>query len=163
MVHIQFDIDGDIELSRNLGVFVTQLKDMTPFYEDATDLIAKKSHSLFRQKGQNVEKGAKWKPLAPSTKKAREKRWGYYKQPPNSPSLMRWTGNLEGSIYRKISQKQGEVGYNADYAIHHQKPEKDGKPPTRKLIDLDNATNAEIVRSMQKTINNKIGISGLQF
>lgn len=161
MAGLRFEVAGDVELSRNLNVLIDKLDNLDEFFDDALDLVEKKSERIFATKGAVVEKGSKWKGLAKSTKKARSRRWGYYKSSPSSPSVLRWTGNLQKSKYRRVSKKQAEFGYTADYAIHHQKPY--GKnPPTRKIIDFDNQLNTEMVRALQKKINKDIGISGLQ-
>lgn len=74
-MQIQFSVNGDVQLSRNLRVLVTQLSRMSEFYSEAIGLVADKSDRIFKNAGMNVEKSPTWKTLAPSTLRAREKRW----------------------------------------------------------------------------------------
>lgn len=74
-MEIKWSVNGDIQLSRNLRVFVTQLSKMRDFYGEAVEIIEKKSDEVFAKAGANVQKNPKWSPLAASTLKARERRW----------------------------------------------------------------------------------------
>ncbi len=160
MAQIRFSVDGDVQLSRNLRVFAENVKDMKEFMGEALDIVEKRSDSLFARKGSNTQKNPKWKPLAKSTKLARQKRWGYYKKPPKNPSTLRWTGNLQDNKTKAVSDKSGMLAFNADYGIHHQRGGQN--LPKRAVIDLSNETNSEMIRALQKKVERDIGVFGLQ-
>lgn len=159
-MEIRWSVNGDVQLSRNLRVFVTQLPKMSQFFEDAVWIIEKKSDQIFKQTWSNVEKNPKWSPLATSTLKARANRWWYYKNQPASPSVLRWTGRLQTDRTKVVNDKFGSLTFNAPYAIYHQ----DGGThlPRRAMIDIDNQSATEMVRALQSKINKDIWISGLQ-
>ena len=48
----------------------------------------------FKSDGRLAEGGSGWQPLAPSTKKARERGWGYYKPATENPQILRHKGFL---------------------------------------------------------------------
>lgn len=119
-MEIRWSVNGDVQLSRNLRLFVTNLSKMREFYDDAVGIIETKSDQIFSKSGGNVEKNPKWAPLAPSTLKARERRWGYYKNAPSSPSTLRWTGKLQTNRTKVVNDSLGSLTFNQPYAIYHQ-------------------------------------------
>lgn len=159
-MEIRWSVNGDVQLARNLRVFVTNLSKMREFYDEAVGIIEEKSDTIFEKKWSNVQKNPQWKPLSTKTLKARANRWGYYKQSPNNPSTLRWTGRLQTDRTKVINDKQGSLTFNAPYAIYHQ--EGSNKLPRRAMIDIDNQNAADIVRALQTKINKDIWISGLQ-
>ncbi len=68
-------VNGDVQLSRNLRVFVQNIAELQSFFGEALDIVEHKSDQIWATAGSNVEKNPKWKGLAPSTQKARERRW----------------------------------------------------------------------------------------
>jgi phage gpG-like protein len=92
--------------------------------------------------------------------RAREKRWWYYKNTPKSPSTLRWTWNLQENRTINVTNDRWSFTFNAPYANYHQEWWR--RLPKRAILDIDNTTGAEIVRSMQKKINRDIWISWLQ-
>lgn len=159
-MQITFKVNWQEQLSRNLRTLVTQLPNMGEFFKDALDIVEKRTDEIFASKGTNVEKSDKWKDLSPSTKKARERRWGYYKKNPDKPSTLRWTWRLQEDRTKIIERDRAIYQHNAPYAIYHQ--EGGRKLPKRAIIDLDNRTNQEIVRAMQAKIERDIGVFGTQ-
>lgn len=162
-MQITFEIAGATQLSRNLRLLASDLKGpaLAQFHSEAADIIEEKSLKIFDDKGQNVEKSPKWAPLGNRTVKARERRWGYYRQSPvaiNKPLV--WTGTLRDSRRKTSNANYGMLEFTARYGLYHQRG--GGTLPQRAILDLDNQTNSEIVRTLQKIINEKIGIYGLQ-
>ncbi len=159
-MQIKFDIDGDVQLSRNLRLAVVKLSNMKEFHEDAIEIMDKRSDDLFKKKWRNVEKNPKWKPLASSTKKARANRTWYYKKTPNNPSVLRWTWNLQDNRTIKSNQNFGSMQFNAPYAVYHQRWGKN--LPQRAIIDLDNNTNTKIIKALQKKVQKDLKVFWLQ-
>ena len=157
MAQLNFQINGTEKLSRNIRIFASQLSNMNEFYDDAIGIVQKYSKETFTSEG----KPEPWKPLAPSTVRARQKRQGYYKQAPSgTPKILHWTGKLENSNKKTITNSFGLFEKTAPYAPYHQYG--GDRLPQRKILTLDARAAAEIVRTLQKKINDDIGISGLQ-
>lgn len=160
MVQLRFNIAGATQLSRNLRVFASELKNLRSFFDDALDIIAARSDSLFASDGRSVEKANPWPPLSERTLKARERRWGYYKKAPNNPGVLRWTGNLQELRNRRVTDRSGSLTFAAPYAIYHQRGS--AQLPRRVVVDLSNSTNTEIVKALQLKIHTDLGIFGRQ-
>lgn len=160
MAEVSFEVDGEKQLSRNLRVFARNMKNTQRFNKEAIDIVEQRSMEIFEKQGSNVKKAPVWKGLSDRTLKARRERTGYYKRPPSNPKILRWTGNLQNSRKKRATKQNGILEFTAPYSGFHQRG--GGKLPKRVIIDLDNKTNAEIVRSLQKEINRQIGIFGLQ-
>lgn len=160
MVRLSFEIQWDKQLSRNLRVAVTNLKNLKPFHQEAIDIMEKKSLKIFAKKWKNVQKSPKWKPLADSTKKAREKRWWYYKKAPKKPSTLVWTWKMKSKRRKVANNNFWTFEFTDRVAQFHQKWWRN--LPKRALIDLDNKTNANLVRALQRKINKDIKIFWFQ-
>lgn len=160
MVQLTFSVQGHKQFSRNLRVFAKEITKLRDFFEEALDIIAARSDTLFASEGSNVEKAGSWPPLAPSTLKARERRWGYYKRSPSRPGVLRWTGNLQENKNRHTSDAGGRLTWRAPYAVYHQ--EGGDRLPRRVVVDLSNSTNMEIVKALQQKIHGDLGIFGRQ-
>lgn len=160
MVELTFRVQGHTQLSRNLRLFADKIPNLGEFFQDALDIIANRSDELFRSEGSLVQKANPWPPLAASTLKARERRWGYYKRSPSRPSTLRWTGNLQENRMQAITSKKGTLTFNAPYAVYHQAG--GSKLPRRVVVDLSNPTNMEIVKALQAKIHRDMGIFGRQ-
>lgn len=153
MVVLKFEVDGHVQLSRNLRVFAKDLKGvgMRQFYREAIDIIEARSDNLFRAQGSNVQKAANWAPLSPKTEAARKGRWGYYAKQPSRPGILRWTGRLQQQRKRVVTGTFGSLEFTAPYAKYHHRG--GGNLPKRVIIDLSNPTNEEIVKALQKHIH----------
>lgn len=160
MVQLKFNVSGHTQLSRNLRLFAKDLTHLREFFKEAIEIIEERSNALFSAEGKNVEKANPWAPLAASTIKARQKGWGYYSNTPSSPSTLRWTGRMQETKNKMATDQKGRLQFTTPYAVYHQGG--GGKLPRRVIIDLDNATNAEIVRALQAKIQKDIGIFGRQ-
>ena len=160
MVVVNFNVQGVTQVSRNLRVLAKDITNLGEFYGDALDIITARSDSIFAVAGANVQRAGVWPPLAASTIKAREKRWGYYKRSPSRPGVLRWTGNLQENKDRHVSDRGGRLTYRAPYAIYHQ--DGGGHLPRRVVVDLSDETGMQIVKSLQAKINRDIGVFGRQ-
>lgn len=159
---IKISVTGHTQVARNLRVFASRLDQMAEFYQEALDIVEFRIDDVFSREGSNVQKAEPWEPLAESTLKARARGWGYYKNQPSNPSMLRWTGTMQDNRTRTITDNYGVLRFPTSYAIYHQNPYIAGRPPRRVIIDIDNPTIAEIVRALQTKINRDMGISGLQ-
>jgi hypothetical protein len=159
-MQITFSVNWQKQLSRNLRLAVTKLPQMRDFFKEACQIVSDKSDDLFTAQWTNVQKNPKWKQLAASTIKARQKGWWYYKKRPNNPGVLRWTWNLQESKKISVNDKSWMLQFEAPYAIHHQEWGKN--LPRRAVIDLDNSTNEKIVKAMQKKVQEDLWIFWFQ-
>lgn len=160
MVQIDFEVMGEKQLSRNLRVLVSNVANMQWFYKDSIDIVHNRSNMIFKDQWKNVEKAPKRERLAIRTQKARDRRRWYYKRTPNKPWILRRTWRLQSDITKEVTREYWLFKYNAPYAQYHQ--EWSTKLPKRAIIDLSNKTNTEIVKAMQKKIQEDIWIFWLQ-
>lgn len=160
MAFIQIKVDGITQVSRNLRVLSKWVTNMKPFFSETINIVEDRSNELFKTSGSNVEKAPKWKPLSPSTNRARKnKRW-YYKRTPRWPWVLRWTRRLQEDVTKTVNKYSWSFKFNSPYAIMHHRGWKN--LPKRALIDLSNKTNTKIVKSLQKLINKQIWIFNRQ-
>lgn len=160
-MQLSFKIVGIPQVSRNLRILATEVPKLDQVFKTMLDIVEARTDAIFTAQGSNVEKAGTWPALAASTLKARQNRWGYYKQTPNRPSIMRWTGNLQQARTRSSTKDSAKITFTAPYAIYHQ----DGngnRPPQRVIVDLSNPTITELVRALQTHIQKQIGIFGRQ-
>lgn len=160
MVQLTFNVQGHKQVSRNLRVFAKDIGDLRGFFEDALKIIGSRSDELFASQGAKVEKANAWAPLAKSTVKARERRWGYYKRTPSRPDVLRWTGNLQDNRTIVAQSSKGTMTFNAPYAVYHQGG--GGNLSRRVVVDISNPTTMLIVKALQQLIHEKAGIFGRQ-
>lgn len=159
-MEIAFSVSGEKQLSRNLRVLVSNVANMQWFYKDTVDIVQERSNKIFKAEWTNVEKAPKRSKHAASTKKARDRRRWYYKKTPSKPWLLRRTWRLQTDITKEVTRTYWLFKYNAPYAKFHQ--DWWWRLPKRALIDLSNKTNTEIVKAMQKKIQEDIWIFWLQ-
>lgn len=159
-MQMTISINGDVQLSRNLRVFVDSLNNMAPFYQDAIDIVKERGDSIFSAQWSNVEKWPKRKPLSASTQKARLNRRWYYKNSPSNPGILRWTGRLQTDITTRANDRFWSLEYNAPYAPYHQSGW--WNLPRRPFLDLSNEVNTRLLKKLQEKIQKDIGIFGLQ-
>lgn len=160
-MELKFKVSGHTQMARNLRIFAADIGDLREFLVDALDIVQERSDELFSAEGSNVEKANTWAPLSARTIKARERGWGYYKRTPSSPSVLRWTGNLQENRTVMITGNKGTLTFNAPYAAYHQDP-RGGSLPRRVVVDLSNPTNRLIVSALQSFVHQKVGIFGRQ-
>lgn len=159
---ITFEIMDEQVLARSLQDAGRRLDNLKDFFMSALDILQKHSDSLFKSDGQAAESVPKWKAHADSTKKARTKRWGYYKNPPNRPGILRWTGKMQDSARKSASNKQGKLEYTDKKALYHWKGGGKNKLPSRKILELSPSVNREITRALQTEIYKQLGLAGLR-
>jgi len=156
---IKFEINGEQVLSRSLMDAGKRLGNLKNFFLDALDIIRLHSDKLFQSQGR-TESVPSWAPHAKSTKEARAKRWGYYKNPPNRPGLLRWTGKMQDSASITADAKKGMLEFTDPKGMWHW--EGGGHLPSRKILELSPSVNREIARALQTEIYNQLGTAGLR-
>lgn len=160
MVNISFQVQGEKQLSRRIMANVRKLENMQDFHEKAIDIVSKRSDAIFDSDGAVLKKSPKWKPLAPSTHRARKNRWGYYKNPKGKTGTLQWTWALRDNRDIQISKQMWSMEFTTDYAKYHAKW--GWNLPKRAIIDLDSQTNTDIVKALHQHIYDTQGVFGRQ-
>lgn len=161
-MEIIMDIMGEQQLASSLLDAGRRLDNLRKFFDDALDIIKKHSDEMFRASGRNNRSVPKWKPHAESTKEARARRWGYYKNTPNKPGVLRWTGKMQDSAKKFVKPKQGMLRYTDEKAMYHWKGGGKSRLPSRKILELSPDVNREIGRALQTEIYRQLGLAGLR-
>lgn len=91
-------------------------RDFTPALEIVAELLERAAVRQFETQGQWA--GTPWAPLAASTVRARERRWGYYRQPPNGVAggafpVLLWTSRLLGGFQRESGEHIRQITADA--------------------------------------------------
>lgn len=81
MYKLEFHIDGDKVLSRNLRVTGEKIQDMRSEMAQIGQVV--RESAIDNIDDQGSEGGGQWKPLSQRTIKARSERRGYYRNSPN--------------------------------------------------------------------------------
>ncbi len=147
-VGLTIDVAGDEALSKKIGGILDRLRRPLPAYVATANLLEKHVRAVFQTQGKRLGRG--WKKLAPSTVKARTKRWGYYRR--KAPSfgasgaspILTWSGNLRLSFarggaghIRQVSQSGLIWGSSVRYGRFHDSPgPRAGRLPRRAILDF---------------------------
>lgn len=157
-INVTFEIKGWGRLSRRIEWINKSLDNLSPFFKKVVDMVDKKVDRVFSSQG-SVLKGRKRASLSKETVLARKNRQWYYKLPPSNPSTLRWTGNLQNNRTKKHDSKSAQITFNAPYAVYHHF----GRwRMRRRLIQLDEKLNQEIMRVLVTEINRVHGIADIR-
>lgn len=158
-IDISFEIEWGGRLSRRIEGISANIKNLKPFFKKTADLVDTKIDKVFDSRW-SVLKWKKRSSLSQRTIVARRNRWWHYKLPPNNPSLLRWTGNLQDNRTKNHTNSSAQITFNAPYAVHHHFGKGRMK---RRLIQLDEKLNAEIMRALVIHINDQFWIPNVRW
>jgi len=112
----------------------------------------------FRDDGRLAMGGSGWKPLAPSTVKARERGWGYYKPKTSNPQILRHKGFLMRRWKHDYNDRRAVIenfatskGYY--YGVAHD--EGRGNLPERRILPR----NEQVATDIRKIFGRWVGTS----
>ena len=127
-MQISWSIEGEKQLSRNLGFLVSSIKDWTPAFKQAgDDLVRVFSTDVFNTQGRAV--GESWQPLKPGYA-AQKARRGY----PTTPLVT--TGQMQRSFQSLYKADFAAVWNNAFYFKYHQSNKPRKRLPRRVMMKL---------------------------
>ena len=93
--------------------------------------------------------GDSWRALALSTRTARARRTGYYRNPPiRTDKTLIWTGRLMAGMRKKVQPMQLRIYNDVPYFKYHQK--RGGKPPQRKMLAITSRVITTVVDELAK-------------
>lgn len=103
MLALSFETRGFADIFKQFRGIRRRLKNPMPGYDAIADNLERHTIKVFRTEGRHI--GKWWRRLALSTRRARARRWGYYRRPPSgavgpSGPVLRWAGVLANSFRR---------------------------------------------------------------
>jgi hypothetical protein len=143
-VRLGVQLAGLKEITARIGGMQDRAADPQPSLEVVANLLELHVAKTFATEG--AHSGNVWPPLAPSTVKARTRRWGYYRHAPTggagpSAPILVWRGQLRGSFGRghpqhvRVVSPSGLIwGSSVAYAIYHQSTRPRSRLPRRPPI-----------------------------
>ena len=157
MFVLEFNVDGDVQLSRAFSRFADHIKDMRPAFEEIVKLFYQMESQQFESEGAHGSGG--WAPLAPSTLE-QKLRMGYpSKMLVRSGKLMlSLTGQASGSVV-EVRPLMLAVGTSIPYGVFHQRGT--AKMPARPLIQLSEDDKTKWHKTIHKYIVEKAKEDGL--
>lgn len=168
MASLEFRVDGEKVLSRNLRIIADGITDMAPEMGKIGALV--KADALENMASQSSEGGGAWKPLAPFTVAMRAKRWGYYHRAPNgagaSSPVLRWTGRLAEGFRDQPGKLQVTIDNPVPYFKHHQaKDRANPRLPRRLMLEMKSASKAKAMNIIAAGLQDRLdgGNFGRQF
>jgi phage gpG-like protein len=145
---VDLKIIGLKKLDRSLAKKLSKLKAPERFYQQAVLLVDRWIQKNFETEGQKAYPGKGWKPLAPSTMRAREKGWGDYIADP-APKILQNKGWLKGKWKHNWNAREGIVESGVTYGEYHDQGKRiltkqKGKLPQRKITPNEEMIGPEI-------------------
>ena len=144
-VTLSIETLGIEALVKEIGGIEARLKNPTPAYRATANLLERHVASVFATQG--ARGGTLWKRLAPSTVKARTRRWGYYRKTPKlgagpTSPILTWSARLRNSFarggaghIRRLSVAGLTWGSSVRYGIFHDSPgPRTGNLPRRAIL-----------------------------
>lgn len=141
-----FEINGDVQVSRELLRFAGWLGDASPAFHSIANMMRQQFDEQFRSEGAAGSGG--WAPLAPSTVESKA-------MSGLSPEILQGTGRLMAALTRRggdhieIVEPDGlTIGAYSEYGGFHQSGTVN--MPRRRPIELSGADRSEVMRTLQR-------------
>ena len=145
---LQFNIEGERQLSRRLRGIGDEVKDWKPAFREAgKELVQVFSNDVFASRGRAV--GESWAPLAPATLAEKEAQ-GYPSQP-----LVR-TGEMKNSFQAQPLSQSLTLWNATEYFKYHQSNQPRSKLPRRVMMKLGEEQREIVVKTFQKHYRKKM-------
>ncbi len=148
-VLLDLDVTGLEALVADIAGLRKRLANLTPAYRVIANLLERHVAAQFSSQGKRL--GNPWRPLAPSTVKARARRWGYYRRPSaagvgSTRPILTWSARLRKSFRRGSPDHVRQVassgltwGSSVPYGIYHDSPApRLGHLPRRQILGFAN-------------------------
>lgn len=152
-MQFDFEIDGDVQVSRKLLRLGQHAGDCRPVFSSMADDIIALTKKQFDSQGSSGSGG--WKPLKDATVAAKARH-----KPPLDPRILRATGALYKSLAIRGASNQHlvmtkdtlEFGSKLPYSAVHQKGSRSRNIPQRRPVELTKSNRLNLVKSLQRFI-----------
>lgn len=134
---MSFEIEGDKQISAELGIAIGMMKDFSEPMADAADIMEKAVEDNFDKRGGRF---GGWAPRKPTS-------------PPQTHPLLEKTGAMRKDFYKESTSDYAMVGNSSDYFGYHQsnQPRKTALP-RRVMLQIDATMRDEIMKTFQAYI-----------
>lgn len=130
-VALRLSLNGLDEVVDKIAGLEARARNLSPAFQIVADLL--EAHVAMTFATQGARSGKPWAPLAPSTVRARTRRWGYYRRVRPGPDaaaigpILVWSGRTRGSFrrgsrdhVRQISDRELAWGSKREIVRFHQ-------------------------------------------
>lgn len=133
MPTITFKVTGQKEITRTLKNLGKGIRNPKKAFKEVGNYVVKDLKENVESGNRKRRFGGAWEALAPSTLKARKKRWGYYKRSGSGTKPLVWSGSLKkgfkiGKLKKFLVEIINPVQYKGVkyFAFTHKKRESMG-------------------------------------
>lgn len=146
-LEISFEIEGDVQMVRQLQGISRDLKDWTPEFRKTGSSLSKTFKDNFDSEGSML--GRPWARLQPTTL-AQKVRRGH---PAN---ILQGTGKMKNSFESSPGKFEVVIRNTAPYFPYHQSNQPRRKLPRRVMMRLDEKRKQQIVKIFQDSIQDTL-------
>lgn len=159
MAFLEFRVDGEKVLSRNLRIIADDVWDMQKELWQIGELVRVSAR-------ENIDRwwsetGGKWKPLSQRTQEMRAKGRWYYRNAPSGASasgpILKWTWKMQNAFKSEPESLQVTISNPTLYFKYHQSKERDsGRLPRRLMLELSQTDKMQAMSILAKWLNKKL-------
>lgn len=153
-MRLEFSIDGNKDISRNLRIAAEKMGSMKPAMYDIGNLV--RAGALQNISQQGSESGGKWKPLSQRTLEMRRRRRGYYRNAGSGSQVLVWSGALRDGFRVKADSDSVVIDNPVPYFKYHQAQNRAGKLPRRLSLELKATNKKEAMEIVAREINKNL-------
>ena len=139
--YISFNIEGEQQISRRLGILAGRVSDWTPAFEaTATTLVALFSGEVFETEGSVIDES--WAPLSAKYAKQKSKKYA-------GKGLLEATGTMRNGFVSFADASSARVWNDVEYFKYHQSNQPRNKIPRRVMMKLADQQRETVVKIFQ--------------
>lgn len=150
-MRILFEVSGDVQINRELGLAGVRATDAAPAFEAIADFWIAETKDQFATEGRHASGG--WKPLKPATLEAKRRK-------KLRPEILRATDRLLTSLTVKGSDEMilqvgpTELAYGSavPYVGAHQRPRASSHLPQRRPVEFTEQARRTTVKILQRWV-----------
>jgi phage gpG-like protein len=140
-VVIRGEIEGEVQLSQELGLSAGRIKDFSSVFHQVDEELLKAIDLNFEERGALFTSG--WQPRKPQYRRGeRVDTW----------PLLEKTGRMRKAFTSNISATELIIGNTASYFKYHQSNRARTKLPRRLMLAIDAARQAFVIKAFQRHI-----------
>lgn len=138
MISLEFTIEGEKQLSRNLLNVGSNMQNLSRPFKDTGDYVKKYTENdVFNTQG--ASNGNPWEKLSPEYAIAKSKKY-------SGKGILEASGRMRNSFYYDSGRDYVIIGNKTDYFKYHQSNKARSKLPRRVMLKLTQTLRENIVR-----------------
>ena len=140
MISIQYTLEGQDVINRDLMNMATLLTDFTIPLTQSKNYLRRDINNAFETEGNNYDFGG-WAKLSPN--------YAFWKSKRFSGGILERSGKMRNSFYDVVTSTMAEIGNTTDYFKYHQSNQPRTKIPRRIMLYFNQETRNEITKAFQ--------------